>query len=221
MQVVTNPGGLRERKKQLTRESIAEAALQLAVEKGLEHVTIEEIARVAFVSPRTVSNYFSCKEAAVVAPGADEVLTIAEALAHGPATESPMESLRALLVEYADSRTPDQLRVSAQTMELAQEYPSLRPFQTAQYERLEESLRDAVALRTGTDVDADIYPWLVAGAAVSAYKSAMRLWTRTGADVEGLPTLIHAAYDQISDALREPPPHRGDSSPSLARSHSV
>src|SRR6476659_2289991 len=117
--MVAKAGGLRERKKQLTRESIAEAALQLAAEKGLEHVTIEEIARVAFISPRTVSNYFSCKEEAVVAPGAEDILTIAEALADRPAAESPMESLRILLVDFAGSRTPDQLRISARTMELA------------------------------------------------------------------------------------------------------
>ena len=63
------PVGLRSIKKQLTRESIADAALRLSLEKGLSHITIDEIAHLAFVSPRTVSNYFSCKEEAVVAAG--------------------------------------------------------------------------------------------------------------------------------------------------------
>ncbi len=45
-----------------------------------------------------------------------------------------------------------------------------------------------------------MYPWLVAGAAVSAYKSAMRLWARIGAPPELLPQLIGIAFDQISDA---------------------
>ena len=174
-------------KKQITRETIADAARHLALENGLDHVTLEEIAHVAFVSPRTVSNYFSCKEEAVVAAGARDVLTIAAELAQRPATEAPMQSLRLLLVDFASSRTGDQLRVGAQTMELAKQYGSLRPFHTAHYDKLEESLRDAVARRTSTDVDEDMYPWLVAGAAVSAYKSAMRLWVQTGATAEACP----------------------------------
>jgi len=163
-------------------------------------VSLEEIAHVAFVSPRTVSNYFSCKEEAVVAAGSGDVLTIAEELAQRPVTEPPMQSLRLLLVEFARSRSGDQLRVDAQTMELTQQYGPLRPFHTVQYDKLEESLRDALAQRTSTDIDKDMSPWIVAGAAVSAYKSAMRLWAQTGATAEALPELIQTAFDQICEA---------------------
>jgi hypothetical protein len=51
-------------------------------------VILEEIAHVAFVSPRTVSRYFSCKEEAVAA-GSGDVLTIAGAGAT-PVSEPPM-----------------------------------------------------------------------------------------------------------------------------------
>ena len=64
--------GLRERKKALTHRTIADAAFTLTVEHGLEHVTIDQIADLAFVSPRTVSNYFMSKEAAVVAAKCEE-----------------------------------------------------------------------------------------------------------------------------------------------------
>jgi len=198
--MATNEPGLRELKKQITREAIADAARQLALGNGLDHVTLDEIAHVAFVSPRTVSNYFSCKEEAIVAAGARDVLAIANELAQRPVTEAPMQSLRLLLVDFASSRTGHQLRVGAQTIGLAQLYESLRPFHTAHYDTLEEALRDALAQRTSTDVDEDMYPWLVAGAAVSAYKSAMRLWARIGAPPELLPQLIGIAFDQISDA---------------------
>ena len=79
--------GLRERKKQLTRSSIADTTLQLVVELGLDHVTLEQIAHIAFVSPRTVSNYFSCKEEAVAAAGRNLSDTIMEDLARRPAGE--------------------------------------------------------------------------------------------------------------------------------------
>ncbi len=54
--------GLRERKKQQTRELIAETARRLFTERGFERVTVAEIARTADVSEQTVYNYFPTKE---------------------------------------------------------------------------------------------------------------------------------------------------------------
>jgi tape measure domain-containing protein len=58
---VTQPG-LRERKKQQTRELLADTARRLFSERGFEQVSVAEIARVADVSVATVFNYFPSKE---------------------------------------------------------------------------------------------------------------------------------------------------------------
>jgi AcrR family transcriptional regulator len=54
--------GLRERKKQQTRELIADTARRLFTERGFESVTVAQIAQAADVAEATVFNYFPTKE---------------------------------------------------------------------------------------------------------------------------------------------------------------
>ncbi|WP_309051586.1 TetR family transcriptional regulator [Streptomyces sp.] len=54
--------GLRESKKQETRQLISDCATRLFVEQGFERTTITEIAHAARVAKKTVTNYFPRKE---------------------------------------------------------------------------------------------------------------------------------------------------------------
>src|SRR3954463_5892737 len=62
MEARTEPLGLRERKKLQTRQSIANTAMRLFLERGFDNVSISEIARATDVSDKTVFNYFPTKE---------------------------------------------------------------------------------------------------------------------------------------------------------------
>ncbi|MGW7305021.1 TetR/AcrR family transcriptional regulator [Streptomyces sp. NPDC054835] len=54
--------GLRESKKQETRQLISDCATRLFIEQGFEQTTITEIAHAARVAKKTVTNYFPRKE---------------------------------------------------------------------------------------------------------------------------------------------------------------
>ena len=69
---------LRERKKLATRRSLRRAALNLVAERGFAHVTIEDIAEAADVSPRTFFNYFPSKEAALFGTDPERIPVLRE-----------------------------------------------------------------------------------------------------------------------------------------------
>ncbi|NIK56111.1 TetR family transcriptional regulator [Kribbella shirazensis] len=85
--------GLRERKKQQTRAALAEAALRLALEKGPEHVTVEEIAEAADVSVRTFFNYFPHKEHAILGRNPEHLERALERMRTAPPDESPLTTM--------------------------------------------------------------------------------------------------------------------------------
>lgn len=58
--------GLRERKKQATRSRIISEAVRLFSARGIESVTVDEIAATAQVGKGTVYNYFAAKEDIIV-----------------------------------------------------------------------------------------------------------------------------------------------------------
>ncbi|WDZ88785.1 TetR/AcrR family transcriptional regulator [Nocardiopsis sp. HUAS JQ3] len=98
--MTTPPPGLRERKKQATREALREAALRLAVERGPDRVRVEDIAEAAGVSPRTYNNYFASREQAIVsAVTADREARIAAEVAARPAEVRLADAVTEAVVE--------------------------------------------------------------------------------------------------------------------------
>ena len=91
--------GLRERKKQRTRATIARAALELFDRDGFHETTIPAIAAAADVSPRTVSAYFPAKEDLVFPDQEDSFARLAERLSARSREETTADALRSWIRE--------------------------------------------------------------------------------------------------------------------------
>lgn len=194
--------GRRERKKLGTRQALRRAALELVAERGLERVTVEEIAEAVDVSRRTFFNHFSCKEEAVVGPDPGRLDRLREALDARPDDEPPLAVLQAVLGQVAQALAQRQDEQLLQ-IRVARENPALLPRQLAAFAEFERVLMQDVAARTGTDPERDVYPTLVAAAAVAALRASLAVWRTTGAR-PGLEDLLSAAFAQLAAGL--PPP---------------
>ena len=96
--------GLRERKKEQTRQRIAAVALRLFTERGFDAVTVNEIAEAAEVAKATLFAYFPTKESLVLhGVGGDDLAGIA---ARRPPGQSFLEALRAHYRALAAAQLP-------------------------------------------------------------------------------------------------------------------
>lgn len=86
--------GLRERKKQRTRATLIDSAMDLCLQQGYEHTTVEQIAAAADVSPRTFSRYFATKDAVFLTLIDDYSNEVAVELETVPPEVGPLEAMR-------------------------------------------------------------------------------------------------------------------------------
>jgi AcrR family transcriptional regulator len=197
--------GLRERKKLATRQALSSAALRLAIERGLENVTIEDITAEADVALRTFRNYFASKYEAVAAIGADRARRIGASLVQRPAGDPLWEALTYAVLEHYEGT--DQA-FSIQTMAAlgrVLQAPAMRGEYLKVNFEMQNALAAAIAERTGTDVEADMFPQVLAGAVTAASQVAIRRWYASDPPVPLRP-ILELALRQLASACSQPAP---------------
>ena len=88
--------GLRESKKLLMRQVIADEAMRLFATRGFDHVTVAEVAAAAGVSDKTVFNYFPTKEDLFFDEVPKREAALVEAISGREPGESILSALRRL-----------------------------------------------------------------------------------------------------------------------------
>jgi AcrR family transcriptional regulator len=191
--------GLRERKKLATRAALGQAAWQLTIERGYAHARIEDIAAAAGVSARTFSNYFASKEEALLSVGADRGARMVSALRARPDAESLWEALaHAMSEQFAGGGAVPQ--AAARSIRFP---PELAAAQRRLHVSIEAALTAAIADRTGTDAERDLYPRLVASVVVSATQTAFDHWRSSESSVP-FPQVLREVLRHVAAGLQAP-----------------
>ena len=191
--------GRRARKKQRTRDDLVAAAITLFAERGFDETTTEDIAEVADVSQRTFFRHFPSKEAVLY--GDDEALESAfrEAIGARPAGEGAVLAVAAALRTLTEFYAADRERTFLQA-KLAATYPSVSAYSRAVVQRnLERVVIEALAERMGVDPVADPRPEVIAGAALSALRVALRQWVAA----DGRTDLLELASNALTSMCAE------------------
>src|ERR1700730_18227137 len=102
--------GLRERKKQQTREKIEHVALQLFAEQGYDKTTLAEIAEAADVAPRTIFAYFESKEDILLCEEGNFLAQLKRIPDQPPAGTTTVDAIRELLSGIKEADEDAKLR---------------------------------------------------------------------------------------------------------------
>ncbi|MFB8387774.1 TetR/AcrR family transcriptional regulator [Microbacterium sp. NPDC055910] len=124
--------GRRARKRRETDDAIALASVELAIERGYDHTTVDEICRRADVSRSTFFNYYPSRDAAILGRSVPVLDDDAITAAFGAYRGDPVMGVIALAVSHVTSSDASDSRVTAlRTRLLADEPVAVRQYSAA------------------------------------------------------------------------------------------
>jgi len=161
--------GLRERKKEQTRQTIAQAALALFAERGFDGVTVAEVARAAEVSEGTVFNYFPAKEDLFYSQMESFEAALVDAVRERHAGESVLVAFRRFVLERSRGLA-DRADIITTAARIIDASPALRSREREIVEDYTHALAELVATEAGAR-PGDVEPRVVATALMGAQRA--------------------------------------------------
>jgi AcrR family transcriptional regulator len=189
----------RQRKKQLTKDALIAAALELFAAKGYDHTAVHEITDAVDVSERTFFRYFASKEDLVLSFIREGTTAFAEALAARPAQEEPLAAARnALQFSIRELYGGQGLQNYLSAMRLIDATPTLLAAYLRYAHDQDDKIIEVLARREGVDPVADRRPRVLAAVIGALAFLADRDW-RSGDNPE--PDAMAANFDAYVNAV--------------------
>jgi len=171
--VLQKPEGLREHKKRLTRQRIAEVGLNLFLANGYDATTLDEIAVAAGISRRTFFYYFRSKDEILLAQldGYVDALKLS-VVENASACALPVDAARYALLRFASHFESSQAIAVAKLM---RDNAALRARRPGGHQQLEQALHAGLCeLWPGAERHDRLR--IVAMASIAALRFAIDIW---------------------------------------------
>ncbi|MEV6296687.1 TetR family transcriptional regulator [Streptomyces sp. NPDC051896] len=191
------PLGLRERKKQKTRERIRREAYRLFAEHGYEATTVDQIADAAEISSSTFFRYFPTKEDVVIQDEYDPAL--ADAIRSRPAGEPIVDAILSSLKGPLGAMLQQDREDLLLRTRIAFNDPAIRARNMAEQERSERAMAEVIAERTGRNA-ADLEIKCAAAAIIAVFTTLVRHWVESDGK-ENLAALYERHLPLLSHGL--------------------
>jgi AcrR family transcriptional regulator len=167
--------GLRERKKQRTRQLIAETARRLFAERGFDAVPVADVARAAEVSEATVFNYFPTKEDLVYQRMEVFEEELLGALRARPVGEALVDAFARFILEPRGLLAAEDDAAAEQLTEISRMIaasPALLAREQEIFARYTRTLAGHIARETGAGAE-DLTAWVVANALMGVHRALL------------------------------------------------
>ena len=190
---------LRERKKDQTREALAQAAFALFQDKGYEATTVAEIARAANVSRRTFFRYYATKDALLFVEDSENLEHFRVLLGAAESGDDDLAHIRRACLALAEGymRDRDQILARARIIESSPVLGKQERQQDLSWERaIAESLLSTGGLNSNPSLR-ERRARMLAGAVFGAVRATMAAWQEAGGRGD-LPRMISEALDLFS-----------------------
>lgn len=206
---MSNSPGLRDRKKEMTRQAISNVATRLFIERGFDAVSVADIAQEADVARKTVFNYFPRKEDLVFDREEEARALVRDALADR-GRQPPVAAVQALMRRLAESGHP-LFRMSERPVRfwrMVADSPALTARACELQVTLADDLAGMLADAAGqprSDPGARLAATMLMATLVVAYREALRAFRETRDPGPALSAVMERGFTGVDAALAGTP----------------
>jgi len=173
------------------RGRLAQAAMELYIERGFEQATVAEIARRAGLTERTFFRHFTDKREVLFAGSSSLEELLVETVAKAPPNLSPMDAAAAGL-EAAGTLLQERRAFARQRQAVIAANPDLQERELIKLASLAAALARTLRVRGAGDTAAD----LVAEVSIAVFRIAFQNWV-DDASQRDLPQLIRESLQEL------------------------